>query len=414
MLSDSQVRRSSRRRSLRRRSSRRTVFGQPPQGQPAEAQAFGGQSVHRPTREDAGVDPKNGDAQGHDEGTAVGRDDAAVVLPQLMLQLVQEMKELRQEHAGLRQQEIAEQTRSQALEQGMSQAGQRYSDLEQENEALRQKIADSEAVQGQFQASLDRLMGRTENNTQTIGKVQEIGLSTMQEMKETCEKIERMAFPVATSTPLRKEDALKDLSGNDDSGRWSHEATAGSSYEETSQEGVSAPRTVEGSKPAKVVRFVDNSTDTSDSHGAPSAPRPEEPKQAEQAAPKPAKVKVNQPVPGVPHFSGKDDQSLTTFFRKVEDAATIGNWDNAYQRAQLSFLLEGKALEYVEGLPREKVRTLDGLMTALSDRYLGPNAQKDARDGLRMMKRRPQETPEDYALHVQKLARVAYPGQLLY
>merc|ERR1712044_41613 len=204
----------------------------------------------------------------------------------------------------------------------------------------------------------------------------------------------------------------KGLPGNDDSGRWSHEATAGSSFEETSQEGISAPRIVEGSKPAKVVRFVDSSTDTSDSHGAPSAPKAEEPKQAEQAAPKPAKVKVNQPVPGVPHFSGKDDQSLSTFFRKVEDAATLGNWDNDYQRAQLSFLLEGKALEYVEGLPREKVKSLDGLMTALSDRFLGTNAQKDARDGLRMMKRRSQENPQDYALRIQKLARIAYPGNL--
>merc|ERR1711893_301250 len=177
-------------------------------------------------------------------------------------------------------------------------------------------------------------------------------------------------------------------------------------------EGVSAPGTMEGSKPVKVVRFVDSSTDTSDSSGAPSAPKSEEPKQAEQAAPKPAKVKKNQPVPGVPHFSGKDEQSLTTFFRKVEDATVLGNWDNDYQRAQLSFLLEGKALEYIEGLPREKVKTLDGLMTALSDRFLGTNAQKDARDALRTMKRRPQEKPEDYALRIQKLARIAYPGNL--
>merc|ERR1711893_371037 len=177
-------------------------------------------------------------------------------------------------------------------------------------------------------------------------------------------------------------------------------------------EGVSAPGTMEGSKPVKVVRFVDSSTDTSDSSGAPSAPKSEEPKQAEQAAPKPAKVKKNQPVPGVPHFSGKDEQSLTTFFRKVEDATVLGNWDNDYQRAQLSFLLEGKALEYIEGLPREDVETLDGLMTALSDRFLGPNAQKDARDGLRMMKRRAQENPQDYALRIQKLARIAYPGNL--
>merc|ERR1711893_408597 len=220
---------------------------------------------------------KIGDAQGHGEGTAVGTDDTAVVLPQLMLQLVQEMRELRQEQAGLRQQVTAEQTRSQTLEQEVAQerqmAGKRYSDLQEENEALRHKMADSEAIQGQLQASIDQLTGRTADNAQIIGKVQELGLSTMQGMKETCEKIERMAIPVATSTPLRKEEVLKDLSENDDSGRWSHEATAGSSFEETSQEGVSAPGTMEGSKPAKVVRFVDSSTDTSESHGAPSAPK---------------------------------------------------------------------------------------------------------------------------------------------
>merc|ERR1712044_103757 len=263
------------------------------------------------------------------QGTAVGRDDTAVVMPQLMLQLVQQMRDF--------QEQMAEgQTRYQALEQELRQemtkerqeSGRRYSDLQEENEALRHKIADSEAIQGQLQASIDQLTGRTADNAQIIGKVQELGLSTMQGMKETCEKIERMAIPVATSTPLRKEEVLKDLSGdNDDSGRWSHEATAGSSFEETSQEGVNATGTMEGSKPVKVVRFVDSSTDTSDSSGAPSAHKSEEPKQAVQAAPKPAKVKVNQPVPGVPHFSGKDDQSLSTFFRKVEDAATIGNWE---------------------------------------------------------------------------------------
>merc|ERR1711893_154188 len=84
--------------------------------------------------------------------------------------------------------------------------------------------------------------------------------------------------------------------------------------------------------------------------------------------------------------------------------------DESYQRAQLSFLLEGKALEFIEGLPKEKIATLEDMMAALTDRFQGPNARKDAKEALRAMKRRPQEKPEDYGQRIQRLARLGYPG----
>ena len=45
-------------------------------------------------------------------------------------------------------------------------------------------------------------------------------------------------------------------------------------------------------------------------------------------------------------------------------------------------------------------------------RYLGPGAQKDAREELRTIRRRPQEKPEDFGQRIQELARIAFPGNM--
>merc|ERR1711893_228967 len=76
------------------------------------------------------------------------------------------------------------------------------------------------------------------------------------------------------------------------------------------------------------------------------------------------------------------------------------------------FLLDGRAFKFVEGLPREKTESLPALLEALYARYLGPGAQKDAREELRVMKRRPQEKPDDYGQRIQELARIAFPGNM--
>merc|ERR1711893_329176 len=76
------------------------------------------------------------------------------------------------------------------------------------------------------------------------------------------------------------------------------------------------------------------------------------------------------------------------------------------------FLLDGRAFKFVEGLPKEKTESLPALVEALYARYLGPGTQKDAREELRIIRRRSQEKPEDYGQRIQELARVAFPGNM--
>merc|ERR1711893_100962 len=76
------------------------------------------------------------------------------------------------------------------------------------------------------------------------------------------------------------------------------------------------------------------------------------------------------------------------------------------------FLLDGRAFKFVEGLPKEKTESLPALVEALYARYLGPGTQKDAREKLRIIRRRSQEKPEDYGQRIQELARIAFPRNM--
>ena len=115
---------------------------------------------------------------------------------------------------------------------------------------------------------------------------------------------------------------------------------------------------------------------------------------------------------GVPHFEGKEGESLSAFLLKVETAAKIGSWDPDYHCAQLILLLGGRAFKFVEGLSKEKTESLPALIEALYASFLGPGAQKDAREELRILRRRAQEKPEDFGQRIQDLARIAFPGNM--
>ena len=88
----------------------------------------------------------------------------------------------------------------------------------------------------------------------------------------------------------------------------------------------------------------------------------------------------------------------------------MGDWGDRYYRVRLAFQLKGQALQYVESLPEDEIRTKEGLIAALQNRYQGKGARKDARDDLRVVKKMPKESPEDYGLRIQGLTKTAFPG----
>ena len=120
--------------------------------------------------------------------------------------------------------------------------------------------------------------------------------------------------------------------------------------------------------------------------------------------------KVNRTVSDLPHFAGKTGESLRDFLSRMAMAAEMGNWEPGFRRARTHFQLKGTAMQYINGLPEDQVNTLEGLEVALKARYQGKLVQKDAKEELRILKRRASETPEDYGLRIQNLTRTAYPG----
>ena len=203
--------------------------------------------------------------------------------------------------------------------------------------------------------------------------------------------------PVAASTPKRgrEDDTQEDSSG------WSHEATAGSSSDGGSsgaRDGSNDPRRP---PPNRTVQFTDQA-----SPAPPELPVPG-PRQT-------LHEKVNRSVHDLPHFAGKTGESLRDFLSRMALAARMGNWQPDYQCTQMHFQLRGTAIQYIESLPVEQVCTLEGLEAALRTRYEGKLVQKDAKEELRVLKRRASETPEDYGLRIKNLTRMAYPGDVAY
>merc|ERR1711893_367131 len=252
-------------------------------------QALLGQLPQQPPRETQGAPIGIGQSPVGHTG------DTAAVMPQLMLKIVQLEKEQLQgklQVIGLDRAHADLQTRYGALEKEMLQERQRaegrhadlqrenqtlgqellqerqevekrrerfekeIKDLQQENQRLRDEVTESLAAQGQMQASISQLTGQTADNAQTIGQVRDLSFKSLQEVQEACQKFEAITIPVAASTPQRKEEVPKDSSTDEDSGRWSHEATAGSSVAETSSESIDDSGKLGTPQAAKTVRFA--------------------------------------------------------------------------------------------------------------------------------------------------------------
>merc|ERR1711893_309904 len=312
-------------------------------------QALLGQLPQQPPRE----------AQGAPTGiwqSPVGHTgDTAAVMPQLMLKIMQLEKEqlqaklqmlglnrahadLKTRYGALEQEMLQERQRAegrhadlqrenqtlgqellqerQEVEKGRERFAKEIRDLQQENQRLRDEVRGSVAAQEQMRASINQLTGQTADNAQTIGRVEKLSLESINGVQEAVQTIKEVVIPVATSTPQRKEEALQDLSTDDDSGLWSHEATAGSSTTETSSESANGAGRQAAPQAVKNVRFEEPAGHSSDSSGASGPHSPTGQPQREQATDRLVGVKRNKPVPGVPRFAGKDDQTLSTFFLK--------------------------------------------------------------------------------------------------
>ena len=263
--------------------------------------------------------------------------------------------------------------------------------------ARRQQIEERFTVFRQGQAErMDTLEAHLEENDRHITRLQEIYHDSLEGLQETVERLATATIlpstPLAASTPNR---GVGENTQGDTRSQWSHEATGGSTKEEKSPQLISDSEDPRRPPAARGVHF--------DERTSPALLRPEAP---------PARApgeKANRAVPDLPHFSGKKGESLAEFLRRVQMAAEMGNWDPQFKRNRTHFQLKGQAMQYIEGLPWDQVSTLEGLEGALRERYQGKGVRKDAKEELRILKRRTNESPEDYGLRIQQLTRMAYP-----
>lgn len=216
-----------------------------------------------------------------------------------------------------------------------------------------------------------------------------------------------MPSPVVSSTPRDSQESAPQSVQETASREWPSRATAGTTCSEISPELISAPEEISTPSPVKQVHFQQG----------PMIPDHQAPEQQESvpATPSPETTRTGKPnrsVDSVPTFAGKPGESLTTFFGKMDLAANLGNWEPSYHCYQMQYRLKGQAAQYIEGLPLEHVSTLEGITKALKERFLGKGVRKDAKENLRLVKRNHQESPQEYGLRVQQLARMAYPEDI--
>ena len=273
-----------------------------------------------------------------------------------------------------------------------------------EAEANRQLQVQLAQQQAHFQAHLadetanwQRLEDRvtmTDRCLTTLEGVCRDGISTLQGTVEGLSQLTTTLPPLAASTPNRRDDSSGVGTQDDSSTNWSHEATAGTSTAEDSPELMSGPEDSIRSPPARAVHFQDEA-----------APTPEVVAPISRAT----GGKPNRQVPALSHFSGKKGESLREFMEKMRLAAQMGNWDPRHHLLTIRYQLQGQALQYVNNLPPDRVDTLPKLEMVLKERYESKGVRKDAKEELRIIRRRAAENPEAFGLRIQGLTRLAYP-----
>ena len=122
--------------------------------------------------------------------------------------------------------------------------------------------------------------------------------------------------------------------------------------------------------------------------------------------PAPIPRETTRGVIKLPKFAGK--QPLDSFLNQVENAASMGNWDDTYTARQLYASLEGAAQQFVDGMPAQDRSNLRTLIDALRNRFDSEVEKGKARDALRYIKRRKGETIEDLCQRIKDLTKKAH------
>ena len=106
-------------------------------------------------------------------------------------------------------------------------------------------------------------------------------------------------------------------------------------------------------------------------------------------------------------FSGTE--SLSDFLLVFESAASANGWDQSTKATQLIVHLEGAALRIATSVDPSVRGNYDLLVHALKRHYLGPGHQAKSANELERRIRKPNETPTDFLLALQRLMREAKP-----
>ena len=112
--------------------------------------------------------------------------------------------------------------------------------------------------------------------------------------------------------------------------------------------------------------------------------------------------------PGVvlPKFTGKE--TLQDFILQMENAASLGDWDEAHKAGRLYGQLAGSALRVANALPEGQRRSYQALIRALHDRFEGEIEKDRCKEALRTCRRRKGESLMELGHRIMELARKAY------
>lgn len=117
---------------------------------------------------------------------------------------------------------------------------------------------------------------------------------------------------------------------------------------------------------------------------------------------------LDEPRVHLPVFDGKGNWK--SFWVKFEFLAGPYGWDVDKKLCQLISCLQEGAMEYVARLPLHVRNDLYRLIAALEQRYGDQSLPETYRASLMTLRKKPQETLQEYAARVERLVSMSYPG----
>lgn len=150
----------------------------------------------------------------------------------------------------------------------------------------------------------------------------------------------------------------------------------------------------------KIVEEEFTTAVSSEMHAAPSIDTPVLMPQMQSFEPKPVRISLQK-------FCGTG--SWEDFLHQFRRAAHVNRWLESHLVEILCLHLEGRALEFVNGLPAVKVQTFDHLIEALESRFGTERMATVFKCELRQRKRKVGESLPDLGQDLRRLFRLAYP-----